>query len=185
MIHVEGAFEENVYTLRGRAAHARVDQPGVEVRPGLRIERALPLWSERLGLVGKADVVEFEADGTPYPVEYKQGRKSKSVELAACDELQIAAQALCLEEMTGHAVPEGALYYASSRRRRLVTMTPGLRAEVEAAVAEVRAMLRAGTIPRPELTDKCRHCSLYDICQPEALGGDRLHAARADLFKAD
>jgi len=101
LIHVEQAFAENVVTLRGQAVHSRVDQPGLEMRAGLRIERALPVWSERLGLIGKADIVEFEMDGTPYPVEYKHGSKRKAGFIAACDELQLAAQALCLEEMTG------------------------------------------------------------------------------------
>lgn len=122
LIHVEQAFAENIHTLRGQAVHKRVDEPGVEVRAGLRIERALPVWSERLGLIGKADVVEFEPDGTPYPVEYKHGTKRKAAHIAASDDIQLAAQALCLEEMTGHVVAEGALFYASSKRRRIVRL---------------------------------------------------------------
>ena len=104
-----------MHTQRGQAVHAQVDQPGFELRHGLRIERALPLWSDVLGLVGKADVVAFEPDGTPYPVEYTHGSRHKAADIAACDDVQLAGQALCLEEMTGHAVSEGALYYATSR----------------------------------------------------------------------
>lgn len=123
LIHLEQAFAENVHTLRGRA---------------------LPLFHDRLGLVGKADAVEFEAGGNPYPVEYKHGSRHKRADIAACDELQLAAQALCLEAMTGKAVPEGALFYAKSKRRRAVPITPALRCEVEKTAADVRAMLASG-----------------------------------------
>ena len=118
LIHLEQVFDDNVYTLRGQAVHAKADQPGVETAKGVRVERALPLWHDELGLIGKSDVVEFLPDGTPYPVEYKHGTRRKAGFIAACDELQLAAQALCLEEMTGRPVEEGALFYASSKRRR-------------------------------------------------------------------
>ncbi len=165
LIHLEHVFAENVHTLRGKAVHARVDEPGYETRAGVRAERALPVWSERLGLIGKCDIVEFLADGTPYPVEYKHGRKRQREH----DDLQLAAQALCLEEMTGRAVPTGAVYHASSRSRREVVITPALRAAVEASVAAVRAMLAGGRLPAPASDDRCRQCSLIDHCQPEAL----------------
>lgn len=167
LIHLEGAFDENVYTLRGRAVHAQVDQPGVELRRGLRVERALPVWSERLGLIGKADTVEFEPDGTPYPVEYKHGSRHKSVEIAACDDLQVAAQAICLQEMIGRVVSEGAIYYASSKRRRVVPIDDGLIARASETAAAVRTMLGAGRLP-PPTTDarRCRGCSLRERCQP-------------------
>ena len=91
LIHLEQAFDENLHTLRGNALHARVDQPGLQTERGRRVERALPLWHDTLGLVGKADVVEFDGD-TPYPVEYKQGSRHKTTDIVACDELQLAAQ---------------------------------------------------------------------------------------------
>lgn len=183
LIHIEQAFAENVFTLRGQAVHKRVDEPGVELRAGLRIERALPVWSERLGLIGKADVVEFEPDGTPYPVEYKHGGRRKAGFIAGCDELQLAAQALCLEEMTGRAVAEGALFYASSKRRRIVAVTPALRAQVEQAVIGVRALLAAGKLPPPVNDERCRACSLVDLCQPQAIAArDAQAAARRHLF---
>ncbi len=186
LIHIEQAFAENLYTLRGQAVHARVDEPGVEVRAGLRVERALPVWSERLGLTGKADVVEFQPDGTPYPVEYKHGPRRKSPHIAACDDIQLAAQAVCLEEMTGKAVPEGALFYASSKRRRVVPITPALRAEVEGATAEVRALLAAGNVPPPVDDERCRACSLAELCQPHALAATGMQAdARRHLFDPD
>ena len=178
LIHIEQAFAENLFTLRGQAVHKRVDEPGVEVRAGLRIERALPVWSERLGLIGKADVVEFEPDGTPYPVEYKHGTRRKAGFIAACDELQLAAQALCLEEMIGRHVAEGALFYASSKRRRIVAITPALRAGVEQAVAGVRTLLTEGRLPPPVNGERCRACSLVDLCQPQALAA---HDAQIEL----
>ena len=170
LIHLEQAFDDNLQTQRGQAVHAQVDKPGVEERKGLRIERALPIWSEALGLIGKADVVEFEPDGTPYPVEYKHGSRHKAADIAACDDVQLAAQAMCLEGMTGRAVSEGALYYASSRRRRVVPITQTLRAQVADTAAAVRAMLTQGTLPPPTLdVRRCKGCSLRERCQPQAL----------------
>ena len=170
LIHVEQVFEDNLFTQRGQALHKRVDDPGFELRDGLRVERALPLFCDRLGLVGKADVVEFLADGTPYPVEYKHGSRHKRSDIAACDDLQLAAQALCLEEMFGRVVSEGALYYAASRRRRIVAIDTGLKAKVDSAVGAVREMLSAGVLPPPLNDEHCRACSLRDLCQPEAVG---------------
>ena len=169
LIHQEQAFAENVYTMRGQTVHSTVDLPGFETRTGLRVERALPIWSEKLGLIGKADVVEFLSDGVPYPVEYKHGSRQKAPYIAACDDLQLAAQALCLEEMTGKAVNEGALYYAKSRRRRVVTITSELRAMVVHAASSVRAMLVAARMPAPLNDSRCKHCSLVDLCQPGAV----------------
>ena len=169
LIHVEQVFEDNLFTQRGQALHKRVDDPGFELRDGLRVERALPLFCDRLGLLGKADIVEFMPEGTPYPVEYKHGSRHKRADIAACDDLQLAAQALCLEEMFGKSVPEGALYYASSRRRRLVTIDEALRLKVEMALAGVRQLFLDKALPAPLNDDHCRACSLRDLCQPEAL----------------
>ena len=186
LIHVEQVFEENLFTQRGQALHKRVDDPGFELRDGLRIERALPLFSDRLGLVGKADVVEFLPDGTPYSVEYKHGSRHKRADIAACDDLQLAAQALCLEEMFGKPVSEGALYYASSRRRRIVAIDADLRAKTELTVAAVRRLLQSGEMPPPLNDDHCRACSLRDLCQPEALAPTPEHTAvRHSLFEVD
>lgn len=166
LIHVEQVFAENVHTLRGQAVHSVVDTPGLETRAGLRIERALPIWSERLGLIGKADVVEFQPDGTPYPVEYKHGSKRKSSSIAECDDIQLAAQALCLEEMTGRHVWEGAIFYASSKRRRVVRVDDNLRLKVEQVVRHVKDLLFAPQLPPPINNERCRGCSLIEQCQP-------------------
>lgn len=184
LIHLEQAFDDNVYTLRGQAVHALVDMPGYEVRAGVRSERALPLASERLGLIGKADIVEFLPDGTPYPVEYKHGRTIKAQH--GHDALQLAAQALCLEEMTGRAVPEGALFYASSKRRVRIEIDAGLRAAVEEAVLAIRAMLARGALPPPVADARCRACSLIDLCQPQALAArETQRHLRSALFDPD
>lgn len=185
LIHLEQVFAENVHTLRGQEVHGRVDKPGFETRSGCRLERALPLWSERLGLVGKADMVEFQSDGTPYPVEYKHGRMNRDPGRQHHDDLQLAAQAMCLEEMTGRVVTEGAIYQASSKRRRVVAITPVLREAVVQTVEAVRATLQAGKMPPPFVSDpRCKECSLNDICQPQVLGGMR-QSGRADLFDPD
>ena len=130
LIHLEQVFDENVHTLRGQAVHAKVDKPGVETAKGVRVERAMPLWQDDLGLVGKADVVEFLPGGVPYPVEYKHGSRNKAADIAACDDIQLAAQAMCLEHMLGKPVHEVALYYATSKRRRVVAITAALREEI-------------------------------------------------------
>jgi CRISPR-associated exonuclease Cas4 len=182
LIHVEQVFDDNVHTARGDALHATVDQPGEATRGGVRTVRALPLWSERLDLIGRADVVEFLPDGTPYPVEYKHGRRHRR----AFDELQLAAQALCLEEMTGRTVPEGALFYAGSAKRSLVPIDSDLRREVERLVAEVRACFASGQMPPPVNDERCTECSLRDRCQPEALADrERIRILRLHLFEPE
>lgn len=169
LIHLEQVFEENLFTQRGQALHKRVDDPGFEVRAGLRIERALPLFCDERGLIGKADVVEFLPDGTPYPVEYKHGSRHKRADIAACDDIQLAAQALCLEAMFGCPVREGALYYATSRRRRTVAIDDELRQRTQEAIEGVRALHATNMTPPPLANERCKACSLIDLCQPEAV----------------
>lgn len=170
LIHLEQVFDENVHTLRGQAVHSTVDLPSMEIRAGLRVERALPVFHDALGLIGKCDVVVFLPDGTPYPVEYKHGSRNKAAAIAACDDVQLAGQALCLEAMTGRTVSEGALFYARSKRRRIVPITDELRKEVIATAEVVRTMLASARLPPPTSDPRrCRECSLKDICQPDAL----------------
>lgn len=182
LIHIEQAFDENVHTMRGQAVHRRVDEAGFEERSGVRVERALPVWSERLGLIGKCDVVEFLANGTPYPVEYKHGPRRTKLH----DDLQLAAQAMCLEEMTGRAVPRGAIFHHTSRRRREVEFAPELRQKVEETVQAIRAMLESGTLPPPVNDARCKECSLWDICQPQAMSARlRQQEMLAELFSVE
>lgn len=182
LIHLEQQFAENIHTARGQAVHHLVDTPGYEVRHGVRVERALPLWSDRLGLIGKADLVEFHPDGTVFPVEFKHGRKRQKTH----DDIQLAAQALCLEDMLGRPVPQGAIFHASSHRRRAVDITPELRALVVDTAEAIRAMLTSGKLPSPVNDARCKECSLRDICQPEALTSlEKQREQRTRLFDAE
>ena len=166
LIHVEQVWDENVYTLRGRRAHERVDEAGGASRDGVRTERTLPLFSDRLGLVGKADVVEFGPDGTPLPVEHKVGSRSKGAWARTADEVQAVAQAVCLEEMFGHPVPTAALFYGKTRRRVEVDVTPARREDLGRRVAEVRALLAEARLPAPVADGRCPKCSLVETCMP-------------------
>ena len=181
LIHMEGEFTNNIHTARGNAEHEKVDSIHHETRGDLRIETALPIWCDRAGLIGKCDVVEFLADGTPYPIEYKHGPKRKWLN----DDLQLAAQAICLEEMLNRPVPKGAIFHASSHRRREVVITPELKRLVVETADAIRAMLASGKLPPPVNDARCKECSLKDICQPEALAEQgRLKCLREELFNA-
>ncbi len=182
LIHAEQAWDENVYTLRGRAVHEQVDTPESRAEGEVRVERALPLYSRRLGLVGRADIVEFLPDGTPFPVEYKHGPRRARQH----DDVQVAAQAMCLEEMLGRPVPRGAVFHHSSRRRREVAITAALRAKVEEMVPKIRAMLASGRLPPPVADERCKECSLLDLCQPTLIAGAaRLRTLRKTLYEPD
>ncbi|MFT3886181.1 MAG: CRISPR-associated protein Cas4 [Flavobacteriales bacterium] len=182
LIHVEQVFADNVHTARGNAVHALVDEPGYELRKGVKAERSLPLWSDRIGLIGKADLVEFHPDGSVFPVEFKHGPKRKH----AHDDIQLAAQAMCLEEMLGRPVMQGAIYHASSRRRRDVEIDADLRTLVEVTTGMVRACIREGRLPPPVNDARCEQCSLKDICQPEVLDDCRTQARlRSTLFDTE
>lgn len=179
LIHMEQTYEENLYTLRGNHLHERTDQPDESGwEDGIRVERALPLWSKQLGLIGKADVVEFHGE-TPYPVEYKSGPNRQFDN----DDLQLCAQALCLEEMTGKAVPRGAIYHHSSRKRREVECTPELRGQVVQSIQAIRRMLASEQLPPPVNDRRCTHCSLRESCMPSVVDeGQQASAVVRDLF---
>lgn len=180
LIHVEQVFADNVHTARGNAVHALVDEPGYELRKGVKAERSLPLWSDRIGLIGKADLVEFHPDGSVFPVEFKHGPKRKHTH----DDIQLAAQAICLEEMLGKPVPQGAIYHASSRRRRDVEIDADLRVLVEHTTEAVRTCIREGRLPPPVNDARCENCSLKEICQPEAIADARTqNRLRNELFE--
>lgn len=177
LIHREQTFDENLYTLRGRAVHERVDMAACETEHGVRVEHSLPLWSASLGLVGKADAVEFRG-GAPYPVEYKHAIHSRRHA-----DLQLCAQAMCLEEMTGQPVAKGAVYEHSRRSRREVLFTPALREQVRGAVLEIRRILRSDPLPPVVADRRCARCSLLDSCLPRILGSPaRLRALRGQLY---
>lgn len=178
LIHIEQTFDENIYTLRGQMAHERVDQAIVRNEDDIRVERGLPLWSQRLGLVGKADVVEFH-DTTPYPVEYKLGKQRKW----QYEAIQVCAQALCLEEMTGNPVPKGAIYYCSSRVRREIIFDTQLREAVVQTTEAVRTMLKSMVLPPAVNDQRCEKCSLIESCLPNIVAKPgRWQSYRVALF---
>lgn len=170
LIHLERIWEENQFTAEGRVLHEKVHEGGAELRESVRIERGLPLRSLRLGLVGQADVVEFPPPPEPpFPVEYKRGRPKPDESDAA----QLCAQALCLEEMLGMAIPSGALFYGKPRRRVLVEFTPELRLVVEQAARRMHELSLSGVTPPGRYEKKCRGCSLHELCLPRAIRPDR------------
>ena len=169
LIHIEGTFDENLYTLRGQRTHERVDTPGHDMIVGVRLERALPLFSRTLGLSGRADAVEFLADGTPHPVEYKTGPRK----LKEADDVQLCAQGLCLEEMLGVTVPEGSLYYERTRRRRAVVFSETLRDLVRTTTRAVRDLFSQPVLPAPVADSRCPNCPLIDACLPYAIADYR------------
>lgn len=178
LIHVEQTFEENLYTIRGGLVHERVVS-GESSRVGdTRILRSVPLWSERLGLIGKADVVEMRPEG-PYPVEYKVGRKRSPPA-----EVQLCAQALCLEEMLDVEVPRGAVFYAGVRRRREVIFDEPLRRATTETVEAVRFMLQLLEMPEAPNDERCRRCSLIHSCLPGVVSDpQRLGGIQSSLFR--
>ena len=170
LIHVEQLWADSEHTVEGHLLHDKADKPGMERRKGIRTVTAMPLAQPQLGITGVADVVEFHRgeDGVerPYPVEYKRGRPKAH----RADEVQLCAQALCLEHMLACQVPEGALYYGETRRRTVVPFDTALRALTGASIVATRTLLASGQTPSAVYSAKrCNHCSLFDLCQPRLL----------------
>jgi CRISPR-associated exonuclease Cas4 len=166
LIHREQIFDENLFTIKGRWVHEAADQEKDHQVENVRTVSALPIWSQRLGLVGRCDVVEFHGD-QPYPVEYKHGRLKQQVH----DELQLCAQAICLEEMFSVSVPVGAIYQHSSRSRREVVFTEQLRERVAAIVVLIRNFQLDERLPPAIFDQRCDHCSLRLSCLPMVTQG--------------
>jgi CRISPR-associated exonuclease Cas4 len=175
LIHIEQIWSENLFTAEGRIMHERVHTADRESRGDVRIEFGMSVRSLRLGLIGKADVVEFHrkpdsqntgsAEWMPFPVEYKRGKPKKD----NCDKVQICAQALCLEEMLDVEVPCGALFYGKKRRRTDVVFDGALRQQTEDAAIRLHALIASGQTPKPVYTPKCDSCSLMEICLPKTI----------------
>lgn len=177
---VEGWRSANQHTARGDIVHEHADLRGYEVTKGVKLLRALPVFSDRLGLNGKCDIVEKRPGGTFFPVEFKLGKRRQWEN----DDVQLCAQALCLEEMFHVAIPNGAVFHADSKRRREMEFTPALRALTEQTIAELHALLGSTAIPRAEFREACEECSLYEICLPKATGLDsRAEKLVSQLFK--
>ncbi|NPV58451.1 MAG: CRISPR-associated protein Cas4 [Actinobacteria bacterium] len=188
LIHTERVWEENIFTVEGQHIHSIADVQSTEKRGNVRIARGLFLRSSRLGIFGKADVVEFhrqfdcinrsgkfdggasikEDDGLwyPYPVEYKRGERRR----VKANIIQLCAQALCLEEMFQTTVLYGAIYYGKSARRQEIEFDAKLRESTEAFIWHCRELLMSGVTPLVNYSDKCNTCSLIDICMPKVTG---------------
>ncbi len=164
LAYVEHIWDENLYTLRGNAVHEKVDVESSHVLVDVRYERAIPIWSKRLNLVGKADLVEFHGE-IPYPVEYKSGRHKEFQN----DYLQLCAQAICLEEMLGVKVEKGAIFWHASRERKEVVFTEAMRGMLEETAIAVRKILDEKIVPPPVNDKRCKDCSLKESCLPAAI----------------
>jgi CRISPR-associated exonuclease Cas4 len=206
MHRIEQVWVDNAYTLEGVQRHKRADRPVDEAPLGVRTVHAVLLKCERLRLTGKADVVEFHPLGgtdsvlqnnalhqgrtdclsvlrgeVPYPVEYKRGRRRRWDN----DDVQICAQAMCLEEMLGVPVPAGAIYHVKSKRRREIVFTPPLRARTEEAARRLHELFASAVTPPPVLKPRCRGCSLHDLCMPELISQrGRSRQYQRELFVA-
>lgn len=175
LIYIEGQWLENTLTVEGKQLHERVDDPFFnETRNGVVITRSMPVSSYKLGLTGTCDMVEFipSVEGIalpgraglfqPVPVEYKHGKEKSD----QCDETQLCAQAICLEEMLSVPVPTGSFYYAKIRHRVDVAFSPELRTIVEKVAQEMHSYMKRGYTPRVKKKKACQSCSLKDICIP-------------------
>lgn len=170
LIHLEQQWSENLFTAEGRLLHERVDEPAHARRGNIRCVTALEVSYPEMGIHGVADVVEFhrtDEGERPYPVEYKRGKPKAH----RADEVQLCAQAMCLEAMFGHTVPEGALFYGRTRRRKTVAMDAELRALTRTAADGLKSLWQSQRTPPAKYDRKrCSACSLLDICQPQWLG---------------
>lgn len=204
LIYLENAWEENRLTMEGKLLHERAHEAETEVRGDLRIARALRVHSFRLGLVGQIDVLEFHRENQddeapppmaaagrlavrlekatgwwrPFPVEYKRGRPKTGV----CDEVQLCAQMLCLEEMLDVSIARGAFFYGQPRKRQEVNFEPGLRRITESYASRMHALFRAGKTPSAKYENKCNSCSLLHVCEPKTV--QPTHSARRYLQRA-
>jgi len=169
LIHIEQQWAENRFTAEGKVLHERADSNKSEWQGDVRIVRSLPLCSQHFGLTGKADVVEFHGDGAVYPVEYKRGKPKTD----RCDEVQLCAQALCLEEMMDVDIGTGALFYGQQRRRKSVDFDAELRQLTEATIARVHKLIESGATPLADYAKKCEQCSLAAACLPKSCTASR------------
>ncbi|QTA93777.1 CRISPR-associated protein Cas4 [Desulfonema magnum] len=176
LIHIEQVWAENLFTAEGKILHERVDSGESESRGRVKIEYALPIRSLELGVIGKADVVEFhyatkksQRISQVKPVEYKRGKPKAD----NCDKVQLCAQAMCLEEMLDIEIPDGDLFYGKQRRRQNIIFDNELRTETRDAAKRLHDLIRSGLTPPAVYTQKCRSCSLLTFCLPKISGKNK------------
>lgn len=166
LIHLEQVWADNQFTVEGNVMHEKAHDGPDETRAGVRLVRGLPVKSAVLGLSGQCDVVEFHADGVVLPIEYKRGKPKAH----RADEVQLCAQAMCLEEMLGTNIPEGRLYYGQTRRRLDVVFDASLRALTADTARRLREMIASLRTPPAVYEErKCEACSLKELCMPQAM----------------
>jgi CRISPR-associated exonuclease Cas4 len=179
LILLEDGYADDAATVRGTLLHQHVHEPGEEMRDGVRILRALPVWHDGLGLTGVCDVVEIHGGGTVIPVEHKSG----DYHPGGPADVQLAGQAICLEAMFRTRIPVGVIFASADRRRHQVRVGPELRERVAAAAERVREILGQETLPAALSDRRCRRCSMHHACMPKVLAGQRAFAnAAAELF---
>jgi CRISPR-associated exonuclease Cas4 len=166
LIHLEQVWAENKFTAEGQVLHHKAHEGPDESKAGVRITRSLPVRSFNLGISGECDIVEFHADGRVVPVEYKRGKPKSH----RADELQLCAQAMCLEEMLGVEISSACLFYGENRRRTAVEFDETLRRLVSETAASLHSMIVSRQTPLAEYeARRCDACSLIELCQPKAM----------------
>ena len=173
LIHVDDAWQENVFTVRGNILHEKVDTDTYESRGNTKTVRGLRIHSYKFGITGRCDVVEFketENGKVVLPVEFKSGEPKEDIS----DKVQLCAQALCLEEMLNITIKQGAFFYGKIRRRNIVEIDKELRIQTENIILAVRQIVESKKIPVAEYQTKCHNCSLQSICQPKAMNKKKL-----------
>lgn len=181
LIHVHGIWQENLFTAKGKILHEKVDSGEDESRGDKTITRSLNIYSKRLGLSGRCDVVEITEKNNeikPYPVEYKSGKPKNNIS----DMAQLCAQALCLEEMLKVPVPEAAIFYGRPRRRELIEIDSHLRKQTEEIILHIHSMIENRIVPEAKYEKKCDTCSLNNICMPKT-GHKKVKKYIEELYK--
>lgn len=181
LIHVEDAWNENLYTVRGNILHEKVDTDTYETRGTLKTVRGLRIHSVEYGIVGRCDVVEFRESKTGneiMPVEFKSGEPKEDIS----DKVQLCAQAFCLEEMLSTTIKRGAFFYGRIRRRDVVEIDNELRSQTKSIIGSVREFVSTKIVPLADYSAKCRNCSLENICQPKAMNKKKLNSYIKGLY---
>ena len=174
LIHLEQVWAENKFTAEGQVLHHKAHEGADESKAGVRITRSMAVRSLVLGISGQCDIVEFHRDGRVVPVEYKRGKPKTH----RADEVQLCAQAMCLEEMLGVPITSGALFYGEKKRRTVIEFDATLRQLVRETATALHAMIDSRITPSAEYDSRrCDACSLIDLCQPKALRFKRGAAA--------
>ena len=181
LIHVEDAWNENLFTVRGNILHEKVDSDTYETRGTIKTVRGLRIHSFKYGLVGRCDVVEFrqsENGEVILPVEFKSGKPKEDIS----DKVQLCAQVFCLEEMLNTKISQAAFFYGKIRRRNVIDVDDELRSQTENIIASVREIVSKKIIPSAVYETKCRNCSLQSICQPKAMNKRKLQRYIEELY---